>query len=484
VIEISDKLRLLGSTFISQGLRILTTLVLARLLTPKDYGIVALLLAIPGLIGLGDFGVARSLVQIRDLPDETVRDTGLVLSLGVGLFWALVHVAVGSYLSAAYADRKLLWLSLINAAAAILLAIYTFQLSCLSRELRFNKESNQNIIFAVVQACTGITLAFAGYGVYALVIQPLVAWLIANLVILKSRPLSWPAHFKLATARRYWDFGWKFTLAGYAANAQGSFLNLVVAYYTGTFGLGIFGRASQVRELVGSIIPNAFDRLLFPSLSQAQTEPERMGRIFLRGCAGIVLLSSWGGAWMCVNSVDIVRLVLGTQWEAVPSLLSILSLGLLVGALILPSTALSLALGKPFVSFRYTFYNLALTVPVALFVGRWSLNAVCIVLAIAQTITALGYWFWALDALAIPRGKAVRHLMPILLGSILSLLSMLALRHYIFAGLPALPRLILTSGAGFCFYAGFIWNFDRKSIVEISNLIRIRPGSRLPLTSG
>ncbi len=216
---------------------------------------------------MGDFGAARALVQIRDLPEETIIHTGLVITVAFGLLYALIHLACGSYLSFAYNDQRFFYLSAVNAVTTVAWAIYSFQLACLSRALKFSQESGQNLIYAVVQAVTGITLALAGFGVYTLVLQVLVAQLIANLAILKSQPLVWPAHFNMAAGRRFLSFGWKVTLSAYVGNAQVSLLNLVVAYHVGTYGLGIFGRATQIRDLVGNKIVTCFDRLLFTSLA-------------------------------------------------------------------------------------------------------------------------------------------------------------------------------------------------------------------------
>lgn len=473
MIQISDKLKLLGSTFVSQGLRVLTTFVLARLLTPKDYGLVALLLAIPGLIGLGDFGVARSMVQIRGFAEDAVIHTGLVLSVSVGVFWAVVHIACGGYLATVYDDRNLFYLSLINALGAILLAVYTFQLSCLSRKLEFGRESNQNIVLAVALALAGIALAFAGFGVYALVVQPVVAIIVANLMIYRTQPLFYPSKFDPETARQFWRFGWKVTASGYATNAQTSLLNLVVAYFAGVVGLGIFGRAVQVRELVGSNVLGSFDRLLFPALADAQKDEERSKRIFLRGCAGITLLSALGGVLIFATSDDLVRVMLGAQWGAVPPLLSILSLGLIVGGLALPSTALSLALGQPFVTLRFAFANLLMTVPLALLVGNMGLTAVCALLAVSQSIIAAGLWLWALRALHIPFKHAALYLLPIILSALVCLAAMVGVRHYLPIDLPALARLLTVGFIGVCIYAGLIWSFDRNTVREIGNLIKL-----------
>ena len=161
----SDRFQLLSSTFVAQALRILTTIVMARWLTPRDYGLVGLTSAIPGVISsLGDFGAFRCLIQIRDLPDREVRETALALSAGLSAVYAVTAVSCGIALSFAYHDSRLVWIAGLQAATSFLAMLYGYQMANLSRDLLFNTESKQNLLFAGSQALSGMIFAVLGFG--------------------------------------------------------------------------------------------------------------------------------------------------------------------------------------------------------------------------------------------------------------------------------------------------------------------------------
>ena len=157
--------------------------------------------------------------------------------------------------------------------------------------------------------------------------------------------LCWPTHFSRQTFLRYWQLGWRISFSQYLNNMQGNLITLTVGFVAGPSALGQFGRASQIRDLLGQNILSSFDRLLFALFADAQNDPGRLRNQFLRGCTTINLVSSLGGVLLCACGRDVIRLLLGSQWDTAGRLLQILACGLFFNGLFMPAIVLVHALG-------------------------------------------------------------------------------------------------------------------------------------------
>ena len=90
----------------------------------------------------------------------------------------------------------------------------------------------------------------------------------------------WPRSFSRRTFARFWRLGWRTTLSQYLNSVQLNVANLGVGFLFGPASLGQFGRACQIRDLIGYSVFAAFDRLLFPLFSRDQQNRERLRDIF------------------------------------------------------------------------------------------------------------------------------------------------------------------------------------------------------------
>lgn len=411
-LRLSDRFLLLASTFSAQGLRILSTIVMARLLTPKDYGLVALVAATSGVASsFGDFGAMRCLVQIRDLPDAEVRSTALAISFGLSLFYAFVTVGCGLWLSFTYDNPQIIGISMIMGITGVTGMLYSFQLGNLSRDMKFGAESRQNIIFAVVQTASGILFAVSGFGMYALALQALTAQIFANFMISRAVKLSLPVHCSRRGFERFWHLGWRTTLAQYLNNIQGTVTSLAVGHVSGPVGLGQFGRARQMRDLVGHNILSAFDRLLFPLFSKSQSDVVLLRSQFIAGCQVVALSSAIGGMFLYICGDELVRILLGAQWKTAGDLLHILSIGLIFGGFGLPCTVLIQAVGKPMVWCKFSMAALPLLGMAVLVGTHHGLPALCLALVATEFAMLIAILFWVLAYLKIGWLEATKEIL-------------------------------------------------------------------------
>jgi teichuronic acid exporter len=377
LIRISDKLQLIGSAFVSQGLRILTTLVLARLLSPEDYGAYMLVLALPALIGaMGDFGIPTTLVQLKQGSERQIVDTAFVLGTLLYVAYGLMTLGGGVYLAITHDDPRLVIVAAIAATGSLLGEWYNIQLSILNRRMDFRTESRQNLWLGVSTACTGVLMAFAGFGVYALALQLLIGQLIANIAVLRASPMRWPKHFSMPLARMYFSLGGKVSLALYVSNVQGSITNLIVNHMGGQAALGAWGRATQVQAMFGQNLLSSFERVLYPVLCRSIDDVDRRRDLFVRSLLLLMLPSAFACAWLIAGREAIVRLVLGPQWTLVPPLILVVAFAIPAGVFGTLGYRMAYAMGRTSLMLRAGIIDLVLFFPVLWFVWPYGVAGV------------------------------------------------------------------------------------------------------------
>lgn len=191
--RVTDKSLVLATRFGSQGIRIIATMVLARFVAKGDYGKFDLILSVPGLISAaGDFGITRSITAAHDLPDDEVQDTGLILLVGLAAAFAALAIAAGFYYGHAAADSRLVWVGLIVSATFVVQNVQASQMAMLARDLRFARWASVEALMMLATVATGIGVAVAGGGIFALALQQLLAQVCGLMVTAHAKPLRWP----------------------------------------------------------------------------------------------------------------------------------------------------------------------------------------------------------------------------------------------------------------------------------------------------
>jgi len=162
---------------------------------------------------------------------------------------------------------------------------------------------------------------------------------------------------------------------------------------------------------------------------RADRESEkRTQELFLRGLLATSVICSFAWAWLTVNANEVVRIVLGPQWSAVPRLLILLCFSLLTSGLGLMSVIVTHAYGKPFVWMRYSLIGMALLVPGMLIGMRAGLPGIAVATVAAQLIAGLAFGDWAIRATNTSIGTIAGNFWPIIASALLAYGAMLAAR--------------------------------------------------------
>lgn len=315
---------------IQGALTVLTVGVLARLLTPAEFGIVtAALLASNCSRLIPDAIVGAALIQRPGLRPAHVR-TAVTIALvtgfaTVGLLWALAP-ALGRFFGIPALPpvlRALAWVQPVFALGVVPEAL-------LRRELRFRTVANARAISSAVgYGGFGISLALLGARQWALVGASAAQVVVMTALILRAGRGPVRPGFDRQAARELMSFSGGFLLARIGNYAAGNGDNLVVGRWLGAAALGVYDRAYQLMAAPAMLLGQALDEVLFPALAQVQSDRPLVATAYRRAVSAVGLVMLPASVVLAVLAPEIVLLLLGPSWTAVITPLRILALGLL-----------------------------------------------------------------------------------------------------------------------------------------------------------
>lgn len=321
---------LLSGSGVQAVLRIAVIVVMARLLGPADFGLVAGALVLIDFVEVfSDLGIGLVIVQRDKLEERHVR-TGFTLSALLGLAFG-----AGIWLAAPALSQlmRMEGLTPVLRAMAVVFPVDSLSLvasALLQRDLQFRTLARVSVIAYVVgYGVVGVTLAFAGFGVWALVWAYVAQQLLVSVTLMAVRPHPKRLCFDRRSLREMTFMGAGFSAAqifNYVA-LKGD--NAVVGRWLGAGALGVYTRAYGLMTMSVTIFGSAFDRVMFASLAKMQHERERVALAFRRGVALITLVILPLSAVMFVLAPEVIEVLLGPKWSEVVVPFQVLAVGML-----------------------------------------------------------------------------------------------------------------------------------------------------------
>ena len=368
-----------SSNGLNAVLKIVVLIVLARLLSPAEFGIVSAALIVIGFSAIfSQLGLGPALVQRTELEPRHIS-TAVAASVIIGLLLAgIVWVTAPAIARFFHMDnsvevlRALAWVFPIKGLSGVA--------ECLvQRDLKFRWLATRDVLsYGLGYGLVGIVLAWAGWGVWSLVIAQITQTVLNTAILLSVRPPalrplpSWRAFVELM------NFGAGFTaarVANFMAN-QGD--NIVVGRVLGPQALGIYTRAYQLMAVPTTLFGDVLDRVLFPTMAKVQHDPPRLAAAYLQAVASIALVMLPIGVVMTVLAPEVVVTLLGPKWVEVIPPFQVFAIGLLFRTSYKMSDSISRATGAVYRrAWRQAIY--AGLVFVGAWVGsRWGVTGVSI----------------------------------------------------------------------------------------------------------
>lgn len=396
---------------LATGLQMATTIVLARLLLPRDFGIVGMATMVTGLASIfRDLGLGQALVQRRSIEKVHLASAywGTVV---MGVLLAGLTILIAPYAGAFFKEPRLVAVLRVMSVSFLISPLATVPNALLQRNLDFRRPFYAGIAGSVVAAAVGITMALQGYSYWSLVWASLASTLAAAIAICLVTRHFPPLVPRFRGIRDLYGFGVGVTgasLFNYIAQQADYF---VVGRWLNSAALGLYTRAFTLVHQPLAQVSGILSPVLFPAFSQMQNDPSRARDVYLR-IVSLVSMVCWPAlVLLAVTAPELVPVVFGKQWFGSIIPIQVMALSGLLRPIFNPSGALIKAFGRVYQEMWLQMFY-ALTLAAGALIGvRWGIIGVSAGASAALMITCIPIMYLiqvCCSASAVDIAKAVR----------------------------------------------------------------------------
>jgi O-antigen/teichoic acid export membrane protein len=326
-------------------LRIGSLMVLARLLEPKDFGIVGMVTAFIGVLNLfRDFGLSTATVQRKTVTDEQIS-TLFWINMLVGTLLGLISVAVAPVVAVFYHEPRLIGVTMALAAGFIFNAAGVQHSALLQRQMRFTALAVIEFISLFLSVAVAIGMALKGYGYWALVAMTIIPPAVSSICVWAVTAWIPGIPSKQTEIRSLLRFGVTITLNSLVVYVAYNLEKVLLGRFWGATALGIYGRSYQLINLPTENLNSAASGVAFAALSRLQDDPGRLKSYFLKAYSLVLALTIPITIGFALFANDMIGVVLGPKWKDAVPILHLLAPAAVVFALINPFWWLHISIG-------------------------------------------------------------------------------------------------------------------------------------------
>jgi PST family polysaccharide transporter len=454
-----------------------STLIVARLLAPADYGLFGMAMVFQGFLApIYDLGLSAAVIQRRDLSDEQIaRLGGLVLLYGAG--FSLLTALLAGPIATFYREPAVQWILYVLAAASAIDTLQTLPRALLARQLQFRTIAWIDGFQALATTAVTLALAFAGWGYRALVYGVATGAVLSTAFAVLASPhrYAWPR--RGADVGGAMAYGWHVAISRIGwyiySNADFAIVGRVlgkVALGAYTFGWTIATiPVDRMASLVGRVIPSVFATI--------QQNAAAMRRYFLgisEGLAFIVLPVSFG---LAVTADDFVLLVLGDHWREAIEPLRLLAFYGGVRSLATVMSPVLIATGHAKRDMQFTLIATVVLPPMFYFATRWGTTGVAAAWIVGLPVVSIPAFVFTLRMLHARASDYVKALWPALSASLV-MTAVVTLVHLVAVDWPLALRFLAEVLAGIATYGAMVFGFHRGRVDAFRRLLRDARGAR------
>ena len=460
---------------VSRVISPLTFVVLARILTPQDFGIIAIAqIAISFCYLFWDAGLEKALIQTRE-PLEKAANVVFWINIALGLILYVILFASAPLLSIFFNTPAAGVVLQVLGLQIIIGSLSTVQRALLLRDLNFKLLFWARLATAAVPALVSIPLAYLGYGVWALVASSLAGAFINLLILWIRSPWRPQFCFDTSIAKKMANFGsWIVldSLIGWFIS-QGD--AVVVGRFLGIKDLGLYRTGRNIVDIIFGLTLNPISPILYPSFSALQGDKEALRKFLLKANRIIMSLTlPIGTGIMCVAS-PLVAVVLGDKWQGVDVVISIMGLQSALGWLVGANPEFYRAIGRPDVQTKIGLFSIPLYLIVYFIAAPLGLKAF-VFARLGLTLIVLPVHVWmAVKVLDLSYLYLWETGKPMILSTTFMVVTILGINWTMDVTAfirPAIFDLLAFTMTGIVVYVGSLWILDKSFIVQTKKIVR------------
>ena len=260
----------------AQGVNFIVSIILARLLAPELYGTVALITVFTAILEIFvDSGMGNALIQKKDADDVDFSSVFYFNMVMCGVLYAGMYIAA-PYIAQFYKNTELTSLIRVMSIVLIISGLKNVQQAYVSRTMQFKRFFFATLGGTIVSAVAGIWMAYAGYGVWALIAQNLVNKVIDTMVLWFTVKWKPKLLFSITRLKGLVSYGWKLLASSLLDAVYINLRQLIIGKLYSSSDLGFYNRGKQFPNFIVTNINTSIDSVLFPAMSSQQDDTERV----------------------------------------------------------------------------------------------------------------------------------------------------------------------------------------------------------------
>jgi teichuronic acid exporter len=463
---------------IGQATAWVSTIVVARLLSPEDYGIVGMATLYLGLLQtVSEFGIGTAVVTRRELPMELAQQLNTV-SVLLGIVGTAIIAITAPLVGAFYGNPRLPLVLAAMGLTFLITSARTVPWALLRRDLRFKRLAAYDGVQSVALAVASVALAAGGFRYWTLVCAAILSASLSTAIAVIQHPVRF-ARPDFRRLREVLTFGSNVVVQRLAWYGYSNADFLVAGRMLGSAQLGAYTLAYELAQTPGRKIGALIFQLTPSMLGRLQTERGALRRFFLRVSEAVLLVICPLCVGLALVAPEFVPLILGNQWTSMVAPLQVLAVyaGLSV-LLVLPSQIL-LVTGHERFGTRYAIGQL-MVMPLAFVIGsRWGIAGIALAWPLVHPFVASFLLRKVLHALELPFRVFFRAVLwPPISSAVVMAVAVWGVRRLADDGFPPIALLATEILAGAAAYGGALLILHRSRMRESWESLRgLRQGA-------
>ena len=366
------------SSFSIIGLEFLFGLVLARILSPKEFGLIGMITI---LITLGQIfinsGFSQALIRKNDCSDDDYS-TAFVFNLLVGLFFFFLIYLLAPYVSVFYEEPALTNLLRVLSLSLLISALTIIQRTTIIKEMNFKLEAKISLVATICSGSVALFTAFQGFGVWSLVIKVLSRELMVSILMWIYNEWKPSIKFSQTSFDYLFGFGSKLLISGIVGSLFRNSYYIIIGKFFSADALGFYTRAEMFKRLPSENISSIVTGVAYPSLAKIQNDEMKLKLGFqkvITTTAFVVFILMIG---MMAVSENLIIVLIGEKWRQSIYYLQLLSI---VG-LLFPLNSINInmlnVIGRSDLYMKLQFVIQFMTIPIIMIAVFFGIEAMIV----------------------------------------------------------------------------------------------------------
>lgn len=291
------------------------SIVLARLLTPDDYGLIGIITIFTMVCNtLINAGFNSALIRKKDCTEDDYN-TVFICNLALSLLLYVIIFFCSPLIADFFGRQELIALTQVSSLIIIIGALAIVQQTRLVKRIDFKTQTKITLIASVASGAIGIVMALIGFGVWSIVSQQLAAHSLRTILLFIYNKWIPKLHFSSNSFHELFGFGWKLMLSGLIDTVWKELYQVVVGKFYSPAALGQYTRAKQFSTMFSSNLTSIIQRVSYPVLSTIQDDKERMVSVYRRIIKVTMFVTAPSMFLLGAISEPLIYCLIGPKWN-------------------------------------------------------------------------------------------------------------------------------------------------------------------------